>query len=158
MVRFAWPSVAVAHLICLSGLVAPLQAQEVPAPSLREAAAAAVVPYAAADQLTGAPAPPPQHRPGALVPLYISFGALQVLDVHSTSRALEHGAGEANPLMKHVAGNVVGMLALKSAGMVGAVHVSERMWKKNRAAALIFMFAANSAMTWVVQHNYRMVR
>jgi hypothetical protein len=32
------------------------------------------------------------------------------------------------------------------------------MWKKNKVAAVVFMVASNSAMTWVVQHNYRTLR
>ena len=38
-------------------------------------------------------------RPAALAPLYVSFAALQVLDIHSTLRAPDFGAREANPLV-----------------------------------------------------------
>src|SRR6202043_1187700 len=38
-------------------------------------------------------------RPPALAPLYISFAVLQVLDIHSTLRAPDFGAREANPLV-----------------------------------------------------------
>jgi hypothetical protein len=95
------------------------------------------------------------RRPAALIPLYVSFGALQVLDTHSTSRAISRGAVEANPVMKGFAGNEAGMLAVKAAGTAGVIYVSEKMWKKNKAAAVIFMIATNSAMAWVVQNNYR---
>jgi hypothetical protein len=99
-----------------------------------------------------------QQRPAALVPLYVSFASLQALDAHSTARALDRGAVEANPMMKGLAGNTAGMLAVKAAATAGVVYSAERIWKRNKTAALLFMVAANSAMGWVVQHNYRAVR
>ena len=98
------------------------------------------------------------RRPGGLLPLYVSFASLQVLDAHSTTRALDRGAVEANPLMRGLAGNPVGMFAVKAAATATVVYAAERIWKKNKAAAVIFMVAANSAMAIVVQHNYRAVR
>jgi hypothetical protein len=99
--------------------------------------------------------PVPQRRPGALVPLYVSFGALQALDVHSTTRALSTGAAEANPLMKGFAGNPFALSAVKAAGAAGVIYASEKIRKRNRTAAVIFMVAANAGMAFVVQHNYR---
>ena len=99
-----------------------------------------------------------QQRPAALVPLYVSFASLQALDAHSTTRALDRGAVEANPLMKGLAGNTAGMFAVKAAATAGVVYSAERIWKRNKTAAVLFMVAANSAMGWVVQHNYRAVR
>ena len=104
------------------------------------------------------PSTPAARRPSALMPLYVSFASLQVLDVHSTRRALGYGAVEANPVMRGVTGSSAGMLALKAAGTAGVFLASEKMWKRNKAAAVIFMVAANSAMAVVVQHNYRAVR
>ena len=97
-------------------------------------------------------------RPGALMPLYVSFASLQVLDAHATARALDGGAVEANPIMRGFTGSTAGMLAIKTAGTVGVVWASERMWRRNKTAAVLFLVAANSAMGWVVQHNYRAVR
>jgi hypothetical protein len=101
---------------------------------------------------------PPQRRPRAMLPLYSSYATLQVLDAHSTTRALDRGAAEANPLMRGVAGRPGGMLAVKAAGTAGVIYAGEKLWKRNRTAAVIFMVAANSAMALVVQHNYRTVR
>ena len=98
------------------------------------------------------------RRPGGLLPLYVSFASLQALDAHSTTRALDRGAVEANPLMRGLAGHPVGMFAVKAAATAAVVYSAERIWKKNKAAAVIFMVAANSGMAWVVQHNYRAVR
>jgi hypothetical protein len=97
------------------------------------------------------------RRPEALLPLYLSFGALQVLDVHSTIGALDRGAVEVNPLMRPFAGNA-GLVAVKAAGTVGVLYTTEHLWKKNPTAAVLFMVAANSALAFVVQNNYRMGR
>ena len=158
MMRFACPRIAAAFFA--SALVCNVaSAQEPPVASLRDAAQSQVVPTLAPAGMSvahrGSPSKP---RPGALVPLYASFATLQVLDAHSTSRALDHGAVEANPMMKGLAGNPTALLAVKAAGTAGAIFASEKMWKKNRAAAVFFMVAANSAMAWVVQNNYRAVR
>lgn len=158
MLRLACPrSVAAVFLFTLA-LAVPALAQE-SASSLREAADAAAL------QLAAQTIPPerdaPQaagRRPASLIPLYVSFGTLQVLDTHSTSRALANGGVEANPMMRGFAGNEVGMLAVKAAGTAGVIYASEKMWRRNKAAAVIFMIAANAGMTWVVQHNYRASR
>jgi Domain of unknown function (DUF5658) len=136
--------------------VAPASAQETPSPSLRlDSTAIQLTRIAPPTKLVGDPRP---QRPAALVPLYISFGVLQSLDVHSTLRALENGAVEANPLMKGAADSAVGLAAVKAAAGAGVIFASERMWKRNKVAAVLFMTATNSAMAWVVQHNHRVAR
>jgi hypothetical protein len=160
MIRCARPTIAAAVWFSLLGLATPLSAQDTSSRSLREAA------EAAATQLVGVTPQPTapvasavrERRPAPLVPLYLSFAALQALDVHSTSSAIDRGAVEANPLMKGLAGSEIGMIAVKAAGTTAVVYASERMWKKNRVAAVIFMVATNSAMAWVVNHNYRAAR
>jgi hypothetical protein len=142
-------------LIC-TFTVAPASAQETPSALLRpDSTAIRLAAAAPPTELVTAPRP---QRPGALVPLYISFGVLQGLDVHSTFRALENGAVEANPLMKGVADSAVGLAAVKAAAGAGVIFASERMWKRNKVAAVLFMTATNSAMAWVVQHNHRVAR
>jgi hypothetical protein len=162
MVRFACPRTATA--VCVLSLlsVAPALAQDAQPASASAtsmlAAAIDAAPVPSAEQrpnVLDARTALEKKRPGALVPLYVSFGALQVLDAHSTSRALGRGGVEANPVMKGIAGNQAGMLAVKAAGTAGVIFASEKMWKKNRTAAVIFMVASNAAMAWVVQHNYR---
>jgi hypothetical protein len=61
-------------------------------------------------------------------------------------------------VLRGVVGNQAGLVALKAAGTAGIIYASEKMWKRNRTASIIFMVAANSAMAWVVQNNYRAVR
>jgi hypothetical protein len=142
-------------------------AQDAPVPPLRINAAAAVqVAQAPAPSRQGILAPVPTNatspaaanRPAALVPLYASFAVLQALDVHSTRYALDRGAVEANPLVKGLTGNEIGLVAVKAAGAAGLIFTSEHMWKRSKAGALLMMIASNSAMAWVVQHNYRTVR
>jgi Domain of unknown function (DUF5658) len=99
-----------------------------------------------------------EKRPPALIPLYGSFIALEALDVHSTRRGLANGAVEANPAMSGLTGNSAAMVAAKAAGTAGLILASEKIWKKNRTAAVVLMIATNSAMAWVVGHNYRAVR
>jgi hypothetical protein len=95
MVRFA---IVVTLLLRFA---APVLAQEAVSvePRARPLQTSAVLPLAAAD------------RPKVLVPLYVSFGTLQLIDVHSTARALERGAVESNPMMKTFAGNSASLIA-----------------------------------------------
>ena len=65
---------------------------------------------------------------------------------------------EANPLMKGIVSHRVALFAVKAAATTGVIVASEKMWKKNRTAAVIFMLATNSAMAWIVEHNYRVAR
>lgn len=148
-------------LLVLLGTGRPASAQD-PAP-LSDQAIASLLPAAAQTASAGlilrTDQPVPRMtRPPALVPLYVSFVSLQALDAHATTRALDRGAVEANPLMRGIVGSPVGMLAVKTGGTAGLIWASERMWKRNKTAAIVFLLAANSAMTWVVQHNYRAVR
>jgi len=157
MVRFACLRIAFVLLICAAGSTGRLSAQELERATLDDGAVATLA------TPTALPAPvrslpntaevgrARERRPTPLVPLYVSFCALQVLDSHSTWRAIDRGAVEANPVLRGVAGNQIGLVALKAAGTAGLIYASEKMWKRNRTASIVFMFAANSAMAWVVQ-------
>ncbi len=122
MVRFVSPRIAATFFAC--ALVCNVaSAQAPPAASLRETAQSQEVPTLAPARIdVGSPGVAPQPRPGALVPLYASFATLQALDVHSTSRALDQGAVEANPMMKGLAGNPTALLAVKAAGTAGIIY------------------------------------
>jgi hypothetical protein len=63
----------------------------------------------------GAVSPRERGVPGAMTTIYIAFGLLQALDVHSTRMALKAGAIEANPLMARVAGHPVAFIGIKAA-------------------------------------------
>jgi Domain of unknown function (DUF5658) len=141
MVRFAG---AAAVLLLSIGVTPAVAADQQTAPAASDAVAPAIAVRDA--------------RPSALLPLYASFAALQVLDFHSTTNALSRGAVEANPAMQTVTGNQLGFAAVKAAGTAGLIFASEKIRKKNKAAAVGLMIATNSAMAWVVQHNYRVAR
>ena len=93
-------------------------------------------------------------RPAPLVGLYISLASLQALDITSTRRALNAGGVEANPLLEPFAGSPLAMLALKAGVTGAAIYASERLWKKNRVAAVLTMIGLNAAHGAVVAHNY----
>jgi hypothetical protein len=119
----------------------------------------------AADAVAAAPAAPlvapvliapaaSAHRPSALVPLYLSFAALQALDIHSTLRAPQFGGREANPIVGSMLGSPAAFVAAK-AGMTAAIYfASERLWKRHKAAAILTMIALNSTYGAIVAHNY----
>jgi len=96
-----------------------------------------------------------RDRPAPLVPLYIAFVGLQALDVHSTFSALEGGAREANPMVRGALGSPAGLFLLKSGTAAGVVLITEKLWPRNRTAAVITMIALNSAYATIAAHNYR---
>jgi hypothetical protein len=108
--------------------------------------------------------PPPvlmreEPRPPVLVPLYLSLAALHVADTVATVQAVrEHDAREMNPAMRPFAGDHAALLLIKSASMAGTVFAVEKLWKRNRAAAIITMIGINAAYAAVVSNNLRAVR
>jgi hypothetical protein len=60
--------------------------------------------------------------------------------------------------MRPLSGNPAATIAVKAAASAGAIYLSERLWKKNRAAAVIAMIAANGLTGYVVSHNLRTAR
>lgn len=94
-------------------------------------------------------------RPTLLVPLYASFATLQALDYHSTRRALADGsASEANPLMRSIVKNPPAFIAVKAAATAGVILAGEKMWKKNRVGAVLFVAGTTAATAIVVSRNY----
>jgi hypothetical protein len=98
----------------------------------------------------------PSHR-GALVPLYLSYAALQALDLHSTVRALDAGGIEMNPVMRGASGNPAALVAVKAGLAASTIYFVEKMRAKHRRAAILLMTALNSAYAAIVIHNYRAV-
>jgi len=95
---------------------------------------------------------------GALVPLYVSFASLQMLDAHSTLRAVRAGGVEQNPLMRGLADKPAALVALKAGVAVGTIALAERFRGRSRAGSIALMAALNSAYAILVSHNYRTVR
>ena len=161
MTRFAPPTLAAAFVVAAVVSPTPVAAQEpstlMQSVSISPAALELQSPPTLAQAAGKFDAPRPQ-RPDALMPLYLTYATLQALDVHSTLRALDRGAVEANPLMKNLTESPASLVAVKAASAAGVLYTTEQLWKRNPAAAVVFMIAANSAMAWVVQNNYRAAR
>ncbi|MFB3855620.1 MAG: DUF5658 family protein [Vicinamibacterales bacterium] len=139
-----------------------------PADLSRAALATDSAPVAGADDQGRYPAPiAPRdgHAPGSrqsprfpvLGSMYASFVALQAADVLSTSRALERGGREMNPILPF-ASNKAAMFAVKAASATLTIYLSEKIARRNRVAAIVMMAAINSAYTAIVAHNYRVAR
>jgi hypothetical protein len=120
---------------------------------------------APADELADARQPATSRSPeaapakglGVLLPLYASFAGLQVLDAHSTTRALQNGGVEGNPLVRNLASQPVTLVALKAGVTASTILLTERLRKKNRAGAIALMVALDSVYSMVVVHNYRAI-
>ena len=96
------------------------------------------------------------ERPGALMPLYGSFAALQGLDIYTTRRAIERGGQEGNPIMRGAVERDSTMIAVKAAGSVVAIWATERLWKKKRPKlAIASGIVLNVVSGLVVMNNYR---
>ncbi|MDE3153725.1 MAG: hypothetical protein KGN76_01420 [Acidobacteriota bacterium] len=92
-------------------------------------------------------------RPAALVPLYISLGALEAVDTATTFRGLNQGASEANPVMRGLMGHGAAVIGVKAAVTATSIWAAERMWRHNRVGAVVLMLAVNGVMAAVVGHN-----
>ena len=103
----------------------------------------------------GAPKDSPR---GVLVPLYMSFAALQALDVHSTLRAIDAGAVEQNPFLKGLVNQPAALIALKGGIAASTILVADKVRHHSRIGAIVTMAALNSVYATVVAHNYRAVR
>jgi hypothetical protein len=104
---------------------------------------------------------PPVDRPrgsALLASLYAATAVMQALDVHSTMKALEAGAVEANPLMSGVTKNRGAFMAAKAAVAAGTVFAVQRIAKRNKVAAIVTAVAINGAYAMVVRHNYKIAR
>lgn len=94
-------------------------------------------------------------RPKALNGLYGSLVAVHVLDLVSTRAAMSRGAAETNPAMRGGLGQQIG---IKAAMTLGSVVVAEKLWKKNKVAAIATLVATNSALALISAHNMRNAR
>jgi|SRR5688572_4047538 len=94
---------------------------------------------------------------GVLMPLYVSFAALQALDTHSTLRAIDAGASERNPFLTGIVNQPAAFIALKGGVAASTILVADKLRHRSRTAAIVTMVALNSVYATVVAHNYRAV-
>jgi hypothetical protein len=135
---------------CIGVIDARITYAQNPSDSLLTRAVAAAETVDAEAQPLAAP-----QRPAPLVGLYVSLAALQALDITSTRRAIHAGAAEANPMMAPFASSTLALAILKAGATGATIVASERLWKKNRKAALLTMIVLNGAYSAVVARNYR---
>jgi hypothetical protein len=124
-----------------------------PTPALRTSLATA------AAQVPGAPIQPPsdvKQAPRGLMPsLYAGNIALQIMDTHSTFRALDAGLVESNPMMRWTTEHPVAFVSMKAAATATTILVAEKIRKKYPRRAALFMAGVNTAYAFIVMHNYR---
>jgi uncharacterized protein DUF5658 len=131
----------------------PIAAVDQPAPATRAslAMAAAQVPSAPIQSR-----PEVKQTPRGLLPaLYAGNIALQVMDTHSTFRALDAGLVESNPMMRWTTDHPVAFVSMKAAATATTILVAEKIRKKYPRRAALFMAGVNTAYAFVVLHNYR---
>jgi hypothetical protein len=149
---------SISHRVCVVSLVAIFGLLDARAASSQDAIETLLprVSLAAAETATfqAQPSMRPDARPTPLVQLYVSLAALQVLDVASTRMALRAGGIEANPIVQSFAGAPLAFVAVKGGAAAAMIYASERLWKKNRKAAVLTMIGLNAAYGAVVAHNY----
>jgi hypothetical protein len=119
-----------------------------------------VHPHLAARAAAAPPTLKPEQlkRPAALPPLYIMFASLQVLDADSTRDAMARGYEESNPVLKPVADNSGALLLVKIGATAATIVAVEKLWRKNRVAAVLTMVAVNTGYAIVVANNYGKAR
>jgi hypothetical protein len=91
---------------------------------------------------------------GGIFPLYASYAALQMVDVHSTNRALDRGGVEANVLMRRIAGSPLPLTLVKASAAASTIYLVEKVRRRSRMGAMLTMVGLNSAYAIVVATNY----
>jgi hypothetical protein len=161
----------VAAGLLLAVAAAPAFAQDVPNRSALAALALSSAAVAPTASETAAAATDEQQAPALSRPrfgsrtgsavmfsLYATTATMQALDVHSTIRAIDRGAVEANPLMGGLVNNRPAFIATKAAVAAGTIFAAREVAKKNKVAAAITLIAINSAYAYVAHHNYKLAR
>ena len=97
-------------------------------------------------------------RVDPLLPLYVTYGVLQLADAHSTLRGLSRGAREQNPVIGSVVNNPGVFIPVKVGSTIATVYLVERLRKRNPKAAVFVMVAVNAAYGVIVHHNYKVGR
>ena len=97
----------------------------------------------------------PYSEGAAFGTLYTSFGLLQALDAHSTSRALASGATESNAVLAGMAHRPILLMGAKTAAAAGTIVLMERFRKRHPKAAIVTMMTLNAVYAVVVVRNSR---
>ena len=143
---------------------APVAAQTDSATPIADALNAAATVQFASDQV-GAQVPRDLRRQsnrswttGLIVALQATTVAAQALDVHSTMKAMDRGAVEANPLMTGIVKNKAAFIGVKAGLGAGFMYATHRMARRNKVGAIVTAAAVNSVYLLVAHHNYKVAR
>jgi hypothetical protein len=93
-----------------------------------------------------------------LLSLHAATVATQMLDVHSTMRAIKVGGVEANPVMGGLVNNRAAFIGVKAGISAGVIFVTQKVARDNKIAAIVASAAINSAFVMVARHNYRVAQ
>jgi hypothetical protein len=94
-----------------------------------------------------------EKRPAILPVLYATLVGLHAYDVYSTRAGVSRGAAELNPVVAPLTGDTPAMIAMKAVSAGTTIFMAERLWHRNKSAAILTMVAANGVMAVVAAHN-----
>jgi hypothetical protein len=156
-----------AVIVAVIGMSSTAQAQTVDGaiPSLKTTVTNAFLSARAAEEQLAAPGSLARPTPATfdapsrgdmtLRSLYATTATMQMLDVHSTVKALGRGAVEANPLMSGIVQHRAAFVAAKAGLAAVTIYATRRMARNNKVGAIATMIAMNSAYAMIVANNYR---
>ena len=82
-----------------------------------------------------------------------AYIVMSMFDYVSTTQALNRGAEERNPLLAAMAQHSGTLLLTKAAITASTILMAQRLWKRNRPAAIAVMVGANLATGFIAFHN-----
>jgi hypothetical protein len=94
------------------------------------------------------------RRPKLLIPLIVTFAALQSLDVHSTLPAIDAGGRETNPVAGTMLASPAVFVATKAATTAALVVLTERLRKHHPRGAMLLLVGLDSTFAMIVANNY----
>ena len=105
-------------------------------------------------------APPAERcreRPQLLTPMLVGYAGLQAADAHSTLRALDAGAVEANPttVAQWAVRSTSRAYGIKAGVTTGTWWAFDRIACSHPRTAFWTVTALNTVLALVVSHNYR---
>ena len=91
--------------------------------------------------------------PAFLKKLYVGYAALQLGDFITTTRAINRGGVEGNPLIKNIAHSPAALIGVKAAAGLGMVIAIEKLRQKHPVVASVTLIAMNATLAAVTINN-----
>lgn len=151
------PTFAAAQQATTVGLAGAFAAADLATSDLAPAIAAST-PTEEARPLPSVFEAPRTSQRTSLTALSVMSAALQGLDAYTTLSAVGRGAREANPVVRGAVGNPAVFMALKSSMTAATIYAAQRMWPRNKGAAIAMLAITNGVMGGVVAHNMSVLR